>query len=454
VIFCRQNYLITVNLKAILICMNLQNSRAAQRSVPNQKLDIRLDTINPFVQGVGIAASSGSSLVTLQAPDRSTAKAIVRNWQALVSLNQDISGETTREVVRTFRDLACAFGAEVVRDVDGLPGPLVSRTAQLEIKQQSSGPADLEKHRPFTWTHIERPNKKTIEWAAARAGLKTAELEDYLDDSHPCTALKSSTCLVTRSYELALSEGKNNVAKVTAKRCTIICGNDFLITLSNEPTTAVRQVWKDIKNERAHAQEHCSASAVARLLVEATLGQYQQTVEELSRQIGDFWKAHVSRTPRDADIRTPQAMREDLRTCEHFMLGFDDALSKLEQREILEGRAINPSLRENVLRTLAELDRSLTRCDQDIRDGESSWASLRDHWKNQILFKLAVLSGLFVPVGVWAGIGGMNFTQPLSDSILWSGLAASALVSAALVGGLIAGKRDFLNFLSGPPKEP
>jgi Mg2+ and Co2+ transporter CorA len=446
--------LVTRHLPAILRSMNAAICRAARDSAPSDNLlAIKLDAATPFPRGVNMAASLGENLVELQCPDRSTARAIVARWEALVSLNQDLQHEDSREIVRVFRDVACTFGADVLHDVDGLPGVIRPHISRLEIAPSALCSENDQSCGPLTWTHIERPSKGAIEWAAELSDLDPITLERYLEDDDPCSVLRSSKCLVTRTYEIDVPGKEYELGKISPELCTMICGEGFLITLSREPASAIHRVWSDIENKHIQPQEYCSSGAIARLLLETALGQYQHAVEKLSQRIGDFWQSKGALTPGNEEILAPQAMRRDLRTCEHFALGFDDTLCKLEQREILAGRAASPTMRDSVTRTLEELGRSLTRCDRDIKNGESSWASLSDHWRNQILFKLAVLSGLCVPIGVWAGIGGMNFNNPLPDWILWGGLAVSALVSAGLVGGLIAGKNHFFKFMSGGRKE-
>jgi Mg2+ and Co2+ transporter CorA len=422
-------------------------AETGQSSGPSA-LSISIESATPMDPNLRLVASSGSTHVSLRPPSKAVAQEIRNHWDALVSLNQEITCTKGSEMVRIFRDVACAYGAQVIEDVDGRPGPIESTVTHLEIHPPDSCQDQCQPTTPFTWTTIERPTKGSLEWAATRSGLELSALEQYLNDPDPCAVLRSSTCLVTRTYELTLPQMEKSFGALSAKLCTMICGDDFLITICHQPTSGVQHVWNDIQSKRIHPQEYCSSNAVARLIVESTLAKYQQTVEELSRTIGDYWLKHASHTPDNSQMAAPLAMRKDLRTCEHFALGFDDALCKLEQQEKLADRPMNHTFHENLERTLAELDRSLTRCDQDIRDGENSWASLRDHWKNQILFKLTLLSGLCVPIGVWAGVGGMNFANPIPDWALWGGLATSTIISAVLVGGLIAGKRELFRFLT------
>ena len=141
--------------------MKLNTCDTSRSSTANGSaaLSIKVDTTGPAIEGARIAASSGSALVTLQVPNTSTARSIVARWEALASLNQEISRTSSGENVRTFRDLACAFGAQVLRDVDGLPGPLVPRISQLHIESPDECSVEQKGAEPFTWTHIERPHR-------------------------------------------------------------------------------------------------------------------------------------------------------------------------------------------------------------------------------------------------------------------------------------------------------
>jgi Mg2+ and Co2+ transporter CorA len=433
--------------------MSSLSCKAVASSAPaTPSLEIKLAPDHAFTRGVGISASSGPVRVALHSPDRSTARSIIRSWEALVSLNQNLRCNDSREAVRVFRDLACAFGAEVTQDIDGLPGAMQPTISRLELPQTESCVEGAAVRETFSWTHIERPNKGAIEWIAQQTGFKPSSLEQYLADSSQCRDLKSSKCSITRTYELSLPHKEDEFGKLSAKLCTVICGDNFLITVSREPMAEVQGVWSDLEKRCFRPEQCCSSTAVARLIVKETLGQYQRTVEELNRRIDKFWQSHSSHAPGPADLLKPQAMRTDIRTGEHFALGFDNTMYELEQRESPTDRAASELLRENVSRTIAEVNRSLDRCDQDVRDGESSWASVRDQLRNSVLFKLAVATALSVPLGVAAGIGGMNFGNPLPDWLLWGGLAGSVLVSVGLVGGLFLGKNSFFNFRSRPPE--
>jgi Mg2+ and Co2+ transporter CorA len=433
--------------------MNSLSCGATGSSAPTTpSLKIKLASGTTLARGVCIAATSGPASVTLLSADRATAQSIVSSWEALTSLNQDLACDTSREVVRVFRDLACAFGAEVTHDIDGLPGAMQPTVSHLELSQTESCVEGSPGRGAFSWTHIERPNKASIEWIAEQAGLEPTCLEQYLNDPSPCCDLESARCSITRTYELSLPQGEADFGKLSAKLCTVICGDDFLITVSREPMPEIRRVWSDVDNKRFRPEQYCSSTAVARLIVKATLRQYQRAIGELNSRIHTFWQSHSSSSPSSTDLLKPQAMRTDIRTGEHFALAFDNAMFELEERDTATGRAASGQLSKNVSRTLVEVNRSLDRCDQDVRDGESSWASVRDQWRNSVLFKLAVASALALTTNLATGIGGMNFGNPLPDWLLWSGLASSFLLSAALVGGLFVGKNSFFKFSSESPK--
>jgi hypothetical protein len=208
-------------------------------------------------------------------------------------------------------------------------------------------------------------------------------------------------------------------------------------------------VWNSLENKLIGPQHSCSSSLIAQHIIESTLGYYQQGVEQFSTLVGDFWKTQSALPPDDADLRIPQAMREDLRTAEGYLLGFDDAQRALERREEALGHTPHRTCYDSLGRTKEEIKRSLSRADRDIRDGETSWASLRDQWRNDILFRLAFISALAVPVSVWSGICGMNSAQPMSDFTQATGLGVSFAYSAVLIGGLLAGKRGLFRFMSG-----
>jgi Mg2+ and Co2+ transporter CorA len=402
---------------------------------------------HPHLWETDIIASSGLRRVTVRTANQSEAQTILNNWESVVSLNQEIRYGDSEESLKIFRDLACTFGAQVIRDFDGRAGAQKSVVSRQIIHTESSAGVPNSSPKSISWTHIERPNQGTIEWAAKQAGLEPSKLEHYLGNSSPCAQLLSPQCLVIRTFELETPTEKFGL--LSAKLCTIICGENFLITMAPEKLSGVENVWSSLENKLIGPQHSCSSSLIAQHIIEATLGHYQQGVEQFSTLVGDFWKTQSALPPDDADLRIPQAMREDLRTAEGYLLGFDDAQRALERREEALGQSPHRTCYDSLGRTEEEIKRSLSRADRDIRDGETSWASLRDQWRNDILFRLAFISALAVPVSVWSGICGMNFAQPMSDFTQATGLGVSFAISAILIGGLLAGKRGLFGFMSG-----
>jgi len=253
---------------------------------------------------------------------------------------------------------------------------------------------------------------------------------------------------------LPLSVGARDFGIAWPVGCTIICGDGFLITLSRQSSGEIRRLWDDIVDNRVNPQGFRSSSDIARMLILATAHQYQTGVEELGKRIDRFWRERGSHLPSHKILLTPQAMRQDLEVCGRFAKRIDDALDAVNRGEELTERSIDRVLGASVLHTLGEIRSTITRCEHLIRDGEAGWGSLKDQWRNQILFKLAAISGMAVPVGAWAGIGGMNFSSPLPDSVLWTGLAASAVVSAVLLSRLVAGRREFHRFFASSRTKP
>jgi len=414
-------------------------------------LEVKVDQIT----GKQIIASAGQDIVKIQAASPEKAQFIVDSWNTVVDLDQDISGSNNTESLNIFRDIACAYGAEVIQDVDGLPGLQQSRISYLTLPLATSTAGEHASADTVTWTHIERPNRGTIEWAAKQADVDVAALESYIRAPDPGYAPRASKASITRVYELPPTFVTEGFGQVTPKSSTIICGDGFLITFSQDSSGEIKRLWNDILNKRTNPQEILASGDLARALVDATAQQYQDGVEKLSEQICLFWKERGSHIPSPKILNTAQAMQQDLEVCESFAKRFDDALDTINRRDQLSERRIDQVLSPSINQTLKEIESSINRCERTIQNGKAGWGSLNEQWRNQILFKLAALSGWAVPVGVAAGIGGMNFSTPLPDSLLWGALATSAVVSAVLISKLVVGKQTFHRFIaSSPIKSP
>jgi len=386
-------------------------------------LQLQSHGFEPTTESISLVASCAVTSVKLRVQDEETSSWITKSWAELISLHQDLGSYESRELVKTFRDYACWYGADLAEDVEDLPGQ------QLEIRSLRENSAQQTEEVLCTWTHIEQPSKYSIEWAAIRTGLDAELLARYLA-SEPGLVIRSSTCSVTRTYELTLPRGKDDFGKAAVTTYTMICGDDFLITFSTEPASEIQRLWGDIQDKRIHPRDCCSSSDIARSLVEATSTSYQHRVEELSARIEDFWQIAGSRIPTKNEILLPSAIRKDIELCRRFAHRFDDALGVVDLREELAGRGANNTLNRIIIQTLKEVGQSLTRCEQVLRDGLSTWSSLEDRWRNETLARQTENQIRYLPAALWAAIGGMNFAKQMPDWILYGGLVVAYFYGA------------------------
>lgn len=403
--------------------MGLEPSHTPSDSPRGPPLDIRCSPSQAAPGGVTISASAGASTVTLCTHDELSSSWIVRSWDELLSLHQELRNYDSREKVETFRDYACLYGATVVHDIDCTPGEHLEIRPFVPLSGHGS-PSTV-----CTWTHIDRISDDSISWVAKRAGLEEAALARYLA-AEPGFEIRSSVSLITRTFDLELPQTESDFGKASVTTCTIICGDDFIITVSNEPLAELLRLRDDIKERRIHPRDCCASGDIARSLVEATARQYQRQVEVLSSRIEGFWETHGSQMPSTAEMLIPQVMRKDLELCRRLAHRFDDALGVIDLRDDLAGKATNRILHGIILQTLKEVGQSLSRCEQHIRDGLNTWSSIEERWRNETLSRQTENQLRYIPVALWAAIGGMNFAGPMPDWVWYCGLVASCLYGA------------------------
>ena len=288
---------------------------------------------------------------------------------------------------------------------------------------------------PLTWINITHPTSATLHWLADHCKIQFDDLQRSLEEHDPPSGYRYGAYLILRGKEITKSEHQ-----VTQERVLAICSNDYLITISEHPPQCVSRVWSELIANKLSNGDYSSSSALATRLFGSMLHKNELAVQEIAQRCNQLTSRLGTAIPNKEDLIAIRECTKNLAVCRESMEGFDNVLDRLGENENLFGakHALEALTRYHGI--IKSTRFRMEHCRQEIVDVENSWNSLNARWQNDILFKLAALSGLCTPIALVAQVLSIGFSNPLPDAIMTTLLGITTVISTALVAVLTSRK--------------
>ncbi len=229
----------------------------------------------------------------------------------------------------------------------------------------------------------------------------------------------------TRSIHMVLNAPQvGEVGRQTIDRIDVYMGDRVLVTEHDDPVPSIDKLWDP---SILAANRVTSAAGLAALLSLSAGRQMVPLLEELEVRIDSLEDKAFAADPRT--LTEAQALRRDLITLRRIAG---------RQRTVMEEMSISlhPVVDEEGKRRFARASNQEARIVEAMESARSLLATVLDTYRgavadqtNEIVRLLTVLSAIFLPLGLIAGIFGMNFIDlPTIDEPwgfwLWIGVMA------------------------------
>lgn len=297
------------------------------------------------------------------------------------------------------------------------------------VEATEADPADIERLRQEGWVWLDLSDEDTLSLTdyADLFGLDEAHVSDALSDSRFSLLEETPGYLFTILFGYQTGVG----LRLTTTRLTVFVGDDFLITMSGDDLPGLRWVHDQIV-EGAPIPNASPIELLASLAL-AGIRRMQPLIQELEEQIDDLEILAIEADPRTIiqayalrrdvillrrSLVPQRTVYEDLSTARHRIV--DEVVAtdfwrvSQHQAQALDSLGAAQSLLESVL----EIHRGAV-ADQT----------------NEIVRVLTVFSAVMLPLGLIAGIWGMNFADvPGADQRLgfWILIGFMALLAVGL----------------------
>lgn len=167
----------------------------------------------------------------------------------------------------------------------------------------------------------------------------------------------------------------------------------------------------------------------------------QGAVSILSEGVRSFIDKKTSKLPKSGDLRWLRNMSAKLNACESVLESMHDLIDRLQEQRNLFGEHKPCDELDRYQRAVNLADGRIEHARRDLKDLGDSWRAADAKWQGDIVYRLALITGLCTPISVVSSVFGSNFSKMPPDSWMWAALCGAAVVSTALVGALLYKKR-------------
>jgi magnesium transporter len=213
-------------------------------------------------------------------------------------------------------------------------------------------------------------------------------------------------------------------------------GPNYLVTIHDGQTRSVAAV-----REVCQRNEHVLAEGPAALMhriVDRMVDNYRPEVEELESWLDEL-ETQVFESPREDIVREILLVKRDIVALRHIALPQRDAVGRLARREF-------PIITDEIALRFRDVYDNLVRISDEALMFQDRISSILDahlsnvsHRLNEVMKVLTVITVIFMPLTLVAGIYGMNMKLPLVGSpddprpFWWIIMGMAVAVGAMLV---------------------
>jgi len=260
----------------------------------------------------------------------------------------------------------------------------------------------------ISWIHVVEPKDGEVEAAVAHLDASEALVEMITDAQlHPEVLVREGAGAVTFPVQMPGDWGREYLTMVVRGRTLV---------------TATRVAIPYIEKFRRHAVEKGAESALnpmAELLDEC--GRADRSALTAMRAAIDVLDERLDEAPEKISFTEIRALKRAIVTCGHICEDQAFCLAALDAPAVKEiSTGSRAPMRESMLTLVRYIDRAFDRLDVRARELESQLQVVYQKRTEDRLRVLTVISAIFMPLTLIAGIYGMNFVSMPELNEAWA----------------------------------
>jgi magnesium transporter len=292
----------------------------------------------------------------------------------------------------------------------------------------------------WVWVDLESPSPAELEAAIQALGVDRHEVESVLNEPPFPKVEEYDQYLSVVLHVLVAGEG----SRLTTTELGMLIGERFLLTIHRDPVAAV-----DVVVGSAASSPYLGGGSPARVaatIAEAGTRRYLPLLVALDQRIEDVEDAAIGADPRS--IGESQALRRDVIVLRRALGPQRDALMEL-------GFSRSPFIDDEAHRAFLDVYDHSVRLVESLDAARALLTSSMETYRsavaertNEVMKLLTVYAAILLPLGLIAGVWGMNFAQLPGSQWRWG--FAALIVSMGLIGAGLWAYFVYRGIVGGP----
>lgn len=249
-------------------------------------------------------------------------------------------------------------------------------------------------------------------------GFHPLAVDDALQESHVPKIDDWGEYLYIVLHAVEFDPADGPAARLRTLELDLFLGRNFLVTHHDDPIPAVDRVWASWqRNERPLRK---GADHLAYRLADELVADYMPTVEALEVAIDEI-EDRVFGNPEPRVVERIFALKRVLLHLRRIAIPQREVLNRLARGDFAvidaDCRPFFRDVYDHLVR-LNDINESL----RDLLSGAMDiYLSVINNRMNEVMKTLTIIATLFMPLSFIAGFFGMNFFQPVADSMkVWT----------------------------------
>jgi magnesium transporter len=292
----------------------------------------------------------------------------------------------------------------------------------------------------WVWVDLSEPSESDVRLLSTAFAIDPLSIQDMLD----VTLFPKVDHHADYLFVVLHGVGVEPSDRVGTLELDLVVGRDFLVTAHRSPMVGVE--WVAEQASAAHPLALAGPAAAAAAIAEAGGRRYLPLLDALEERIEELEDLALVADPRL--LAESQALRRDVIVLRRILGPQRDVLRQLAQ-------SISPLIDDRARREFSDVYDHHFRLVESMDAARALLAAVLDTYRgavaertNEVMKVLTVFSAILLPLGLVAGLWGMNFSQIPGSGWQWGFFALLGVMTVFAVGlwGYFARR----GFIGGP----
>ncbi len=262
-------------------------------------------------------------------------------------------------------------------------------------------------------------------------GFHPLAVDDALQESHVPKADDWGHYLYIVLHAVRFQGKDDRTPRLDTLELDLFLGRNYLVTHHDHPIPAVDRLWASVQRDERSLRQ--GVDYLTYRLADEVVADYMPAIEEMELAMDEI-EDQVFGNPQPQAVERIFALKRVLLHLRRIVMPQREVLNKLARGDFAvidaESRPFFRDIYDHLVR-LNDINESM----RDLISGAMDlYLSVINNRMNEVMKTLTIIATLFMPLSFIAGFFGMNFFQPVADSMrAWTGEAVLGVTIALML---------------------